>query len=125
MTLITIVPGDNRVYVDDEWRTVDFSSVNPDVQQLWWDTIKGNGVISYKTVGRRDKIITDFSPYQKWKDAYDNNEPPPPPIIIPPTDEEQIDGRALSPFDRGIIKYLSSKHGDTPAQIIQWMKDNS
>lgn len=123
MATITIVREDNRAYLDDEWRTIDVSELDSDIHQIVWDDVAKTGLIFYVPgKGKRQSVITDFSPYQIYRTRFDQN---PPPIITPPTpptDNEQIDARVASPFDRGLIAYLASKFPENETAIIAQIK---
>jgi hypothetical protein len=72
---VTIIPADNQVYVDGLCRFVDCSALPMNIQAIQWNGKRGH--IEFKNVGvstpgdfRLNRIITDFSPYQRLVDAW-------------------------------------------------------
>lgn len=87
---VTIIAGDNAVYVEGYAERVDCSSLDEDIHAIQW--YNGRGEIEYKTdftTGdrRMNFCIVDFSPYQHLVDAWmveARKEPPPPdPKLLP------------------------------------------
>jgi hypothetical protein len=71
---VTIIAEDNRVNVEGQSETVDLSTLDEDIHVIQW---YGNvGEIEYKydyvAGGKKpNDRITDFSPYQKFVDAWE------------------------------------------------------
>ena len=74
---VTIIREDDAVYVDGVAHTVDCSTLAPEVHAVQWDGVRGE--VEYRVTrcdhcGARTKkgneIISDFTPYQKYVDAW-------------------------------------------------------
>ena len=83
---VTIVPEDNVVLVDGEARSIDMTGMDPAVHAVQWKDTQGE--IEYKN-GRRNKPITDISPFQSFIDRWVAAAPPAPPPPPPPLSPRQ------------------------------------
>ena len=77
---ITIIPADNLVGVDGEFRTVNLRSLVGTIHAVHFDTMLGKGEVESYMGGKApvEGNITDFSSYQPCLDAWIAAVPPPP-----------------------------------------------
>ena len=72
---VTIIADDGKVGVDGVFRTVDLSTLHPNIHAVQWGGTVGH--IEHKD-GSANETITDISPFQSFIDAWTAAAPPPP-----------------------------------------------
>lgn len=98
---VTIIADDSKVGVDGEFRVVDLTGLDRTIHAVQWDSVLGKGDVEYRKP-RRNKKITDFSPYQVLVDLWNAVPPPPAPppdmtLEFDPGDELDAALTALDP----------------------------
>jgi len=124
MAKLTIVRIDGRFYLDDVWHPIDTTDMDTVIHQVAWDDVAGTGLISFRPRWALPaEAITDFAPFQVYRDRFDAYTPPPPRVRPPPpTPAENIDRRSNEDFDNGLINMLAEQLGITRGQIIADIK---
>ncbi len=61
MSIIIIIPADDKVSIDGEAETVIFTG-NPNIHSVRWDTVSETGEVEYDN--RASEEIDNFTPYQ-------------------------------------------------------------
>lgn len=72
---VTIIADDGKVGVDGVFRTVDLSTLDPNIHAVQWDGAAGH--IEFKDRSPEQRIA-DISPFQSFIDAWTAAAPPPP-----------------------------------------------
>ena len=72
---VTIIADDGKVGVDRVFRTVDLSTLDPNIHAVQWDGVVGH--IEFKD-RRPEQRIADISAFQSFIDAWTAAAPPPP-----------------------------------------------
>ena len=118
---VTIIADDGKVGVDRVFRSVDLSTLDPNIHAVQWDGATGH--IEFKDRSP-NKMIDDFSAFQPFVAAWTAAAPPPPPPPPPPPSKaEIIDGEiARSETLAGLIGEVAALKGVTKAQLIADIK---
>jgi hypothetical protein len=91
MARYQILVRDSHVYVDRVEKLVDLTGIDPTIHAVDWNTVSNNGHVEYND-GKRNELITDFSPYQQYVDAWNTApDPPAPPPPADPTTDPRLD----------------------------------
>lgn len=69
MSQIVIIADDGLVGIDNSFRPVDLTALDPTIWAVHWDTDTLTGTLERRTVPVNE-IILDFSPYQQFADAW-------------------------------------------------------
>ncbi len=72
---VTIIADDGKVGVDRVFRSVDLSTLDPNIHAVQWDGAVGH--VEFKDRSPEQQI-TDISPFQPFVDAWTAAAPPPP-----------------------------------------------
>jgi len=122
MAIISIVPPDQRIYVDKlPWVTIDWVG-DPNVHTITWNDVTLTGTLYSKIRGQQEQTINSFAPYQRYKDTFDNYVPPEPEIPILPTADEMIDITFTQVEFAALINMLAEKFAVSSTTIIDDMK---
>jgi hypothetical protein len=87
---VTIVPIDSKVVVEGQLEIVDCSSIAENIHAVqWYGTV---GEVEFKhdyieNTRKPNDRITDFSPYQKFVDAWEVEARKPLPVTVPVTEQ--------------------------------------
>jgi hypothetical protein len=83
---VTIVPIDNKVVVEGQLEIVDLSTLDEEIHAVqWYGTV---GEVEYKhdyinNTRKPNDRIEDFSPYQRFVDAWEVEARKPLPVTVP------------------------------------------
>ena len=125
---LTILPSENKVGIDGNFREVDLSTIDTNIHAIQWDEAN-KGHIEYRTADTdagREVKINSYAPYQKyidlWTAAAEVEEP------LEPIDQT-IDPDAMiedtiesNPLVRGLVAMIAEDKRVTPADVIAKIK---
>ena len=87
---VTIINDDGVVGVDGEFRSIDLTTLDPDIHAVQWDSVAGAGEIEWRNPPRNE-AIGDFTQFQPFRDAWTAAAPAPPDPPPPVTDADQAE----------------------------------
>ena len=126
---LIIIPSENKIGVDGEFRAVDLSDMDQNIHAIQCDGAN-KGHIEYKTADMdagREVKINSYAAYQtyvdRWAAAAEVEKPLEPidQIIDPDTMIEDV--MESNPLVRGLVAMIAEDKGGAPADVVTKIKE--